>query len=514
MSFLKKLASDTAIYGVSSLLGRFLNYVLVPFHTGIFKPEEYGIVSVFYAYAALLNVVYTYGFETAFFRFATLAQKNKGSKAGAQAASPEQVFNLALTSLLVSSLIFSSLLFFFAPEIATFLGYPDAQNYLYWFALILAIDAIVAIPFARLRLENKAKKFAFIKSVNVFLNVFLNYFFLYFLKNAQEGVSFQMLKPLADWLYDPNLGLGYVFLSNLIANFCFLPLLYRELGHFRWVVLPDLWKKMWLYAYPILLIGVAYSVMSAADRTFLEWWLPPNFYKGRSSLDAVGIYSACYKFSIFINLAVQAFKYAAEPFFFAKAADKDSPQTFATISTYFLWACLAMFVGVSLNIGWLSQYLISRPEYREGLEIVPILLLANTFLGLYYNVSVAFKVSDRTHLGIYTTFIGALVSVAVNYVLIPRWGYVGSAWATLGSYSLMLLTAYFLGQRHFPVPYPLGRLFVLTAAACGLVGYFHFFQKEIYFSANFADYILPNFAALLFVGMGYLFVKNHNFFVG
>ncbi|WP_035757493.1 polysaccharide biosynthesis C-terminal domain-containing protein [Hugenholtzia roseola] len=508
MSFLKKLASDTAIYGVSSLLGRFLNYVLVPFHTGIFKPEEYGIVSVFYAYAVLLNVVYTYGFETAFFRFATLAKQNNTNDTAGKTASPEQVFNLALTSLLLSSLIFSSLLFFFAPEIATFLGYPSAQNYLYWFALILAIDAVVAIPFARLRLENKAKKFAFIKSFNIVLNVFFNYFFLYFLKNAAEGTAFEGLKPLADWLYDPNLGLGYVFLANLIANFCFLPLLYAEWRRFRWVWLPNLWKKMWLYGYPILLIGLAYSVMSVADRTFLEWWLPPNFYQGRSSLDAVGIYSACYKFSIFINLAVQAFKYAAEPFFFAKAADKDSPQTFATISTYFLWACLAMFVAVSLNIGWLAQWLISRPDYREGLEIVPILLLSNTFLGLYYNISVAFKVSDRTYLGIYTTLIGALVSIGVNYALIPHLGYMGSAWATLGSYALMLLTAYFLGQRYFPIPYPWGRMLVLIGVACSIILYFHFLQREIYTSIQFVDYILPNFVLLIFVIVSYLFVKK------
>jgi O-antigen/teichoic acid export membrane protein len=495
-SFLKKLASDTAIYGISSILGRFLNYVLVPFHTGIFKPEEYGIVSVFYAYAALLNVVYTYGFETAYFRFATKKAANSQGVLE-NAYPPDQIYRVALTSILGSSLLLSGLLMLFAPYVASWLGYENATTYLYWFALILAIDAIVAIPFARLRLKNKAKKFATLRSLNIVLNVGLNYFFLYFLKNAHEQTTFSLLEPLAHYLYDPELGLGYVFLANLIANLCFIPLLASEWRDFRFQILPTIWKSMFKYAYPILFIGIAYTTMSVADRTFLERWLPPDLYPDKSNLDVVGIYSACYKFSIFINLAVQAFKYAAEPFFFAQAESKDSPRRFALITDYFLVACLLMFLFISLNVGWISHILISQAAYREGILVVPILLLANTFLGLYYNISVAFKVSDRTHLGIYTTLLGAAVSVLANYLLIPHWGYMGSAVATFGAYAAMLTLAYRLGQKYFPVPYPVGKMSVLVLVSTAVVGIGYALIPAIYTSPNPLDYLLPNALVIL-----------------
>ena len=464
MSIAKKLASQTAIYGVSSIVGRVVNYLLVPVYTGHFAAAEYGIVTGLYAYVSFLNVVFTYGLETTFFRFANRPGEDRRT-----------LYNRTLSLLLLSSAGLTALLMLLARPLLGLLRLPPGHDeYAIWVALILGLDAVAALPFARLRLENKARKFAAIRLANILLNVGLNLFFIVLcpavLKSAPGGVL-AGLRPLVAAVYNPGLGVGYVFLANLAASALTLLLLARELlaFRFRW---PDLsfLRPLLAYALPLLLMGLAGMVNETLDRVMLPAWLPQGFYPGLSQLGAVGVYGACYKLSIFMSLIIQAFRYAAEPFFFAQSTEKNSPATFALVLKWFTLCCAFIFVGISLNLNWIGPLFLQRPEYLAGLGVVPILLLANLFLGVYYNLSVWFKLTDKTYFGTYIGAAGAVLTIALNFLLIPVLGYLGSAWATLACYFMMAALCWWLGERHFPVPYPVGRLLLWLLGAVALVG--------------------------------------------
>ena len=488
----KKFLSQTAIYGLTGIIGRLLNYLLTPFHTDIFLPDEYGGVSVFYAYAALLNVIYTHGMETTYFRFIAKNDEEKKLKNG-------EFYNLPLSSVLFTSLIFSALMWFFAQPIATFLEYPDNAQFVKWFACIIAIDAVVAIPYARLRAEGKAIKFASLRMTVIILTVFLNFFFLYFCKHSAEGTQFLFFQEYAKLIYEPEIGLGYVFLANLIANSSVIPLLWKEFKDFHfafnWKTHWQSFKPMIKYAYPLLFAGIAYSINEVMDRTLLQKWLPDNFYEGKTPMDAVGIYSACYKLSIFITLAVQAFKYGAEPFFFSQASQKDSPKTFATITHFFTIVCVLMMLGVSLNMEWIANIFIRNKEYHEGLFIVPVLLLANICLGLYYNFSVWFKVSDRTHFGLWISLAGAIITISFNFILIPFYGYFGSAIATFSCYFVMASLCYLLGRKYQPIPYPILKMILYLIISTTLI----FICLSIEWTGFWQKHLIQNGLLILFL---------------
>lgn len=451
MSVLKKLAGETAMYGLSSIVGRLLGYLLVPLHTAVFLSGEFGAYSKLYAYVAFLNIVYTYGMETAFFRFSSKAKD-------------ESYYNLALTSLIITSSFLSGLIILFSPQIASALGYPDKTQLISWLAVIIAIDAIVAIPFARLRLQKKAKKFALTRIINIAINVLLNVFFLVFCRDVYEGQYLAGLKPFVDLIYYPSLGIGYIILANLIANALFLVLLYNEFAayrfHFNWQML----KPMWIYGYPILIMGLAGTTNIMVDKLLIEELLPVGFYPGKTSAQALGIYSACYKLSIFMSLAIQAFRYAAEPFFFSQSEDKNAPGTFALVMKWFIVVCVVIWLGVSVNLDIIGLFLRGE-EYREGLEVVPVLLLANLFLGVYYNLSIWFKLTDRTYYGTWITLAGAFISIAGNILLIPVIGYMGCAYTFLVSCVIMTIICYALGNKYYPVPYDLksASVYILSA---------------------------------------------------
>ncbi|TAF33127.1 MAG: polysaccharide biosynthesis protein [Cytophagales bacterium] len=438
---LKKLLSDTALYGLSSVLGRLLNYLLVPLHTGVLATSSYGVVSKFYAYAAFFNVLYTFGMETAFFRFSADKMQDK-----------QEVFNVSFTVILVISLLSSGLLYVLAVPVAGWIGDASQAQFVRWFAGIFFIDAIVIVPFARLRMENRAKKFATVRLINIVMNVILNYLVLYFFHQAVTGEGFESISVFAARFYSPADAMSYVFLINLIANAFVLPLLIPELKNYVPKFRFELLKKMLRYGYPIVLMGLFFCINEVGNRNFLEWWLPEGYYADANSLDAVGIFSACYKLSIFISLAVQAFKYAAEPFFFGKAADKNSPKVFAVVMRYFVIACTLMFLGVSLNLDTL-QYFLRQESYRAAMDLVPILLMANVFLGIYYNLAVCFKLTDKTIYGAYLGGLGAIITLLGNYSLIPLLGYWGCAWSTLACYAFMCVACYWWGEKYFPVPY-------------------------------------------------------------
>ncbi|MBD2770074.1 polysaccharide biosynthesis C-terminal domain-containing protein [Hymenobacter sp. BT664] len=458
MSIFKKLASQTAVYGVSSIVGRVLTYLLVPIYTSAFAAAEYGVVTALYAYVSFLNVVFTYGMETTFFRFANQPGANR-----------RELYDRVLSLLLLSTAGLTAGMVLLARPLLGLVDIPpEHERYAEWVALILGLDALTAIPFARLRLENQARKFAGIKLAGIVANVGLNLFFIVLCPAVTRG-QLPAVQPLVARVYDPTMGVGYIFLSNLFASGLTLLLLWRELLGFRFRLDLAFLRPLLGYAYPLMLMGLAGMVNETLDRILLPKWLPANFYPGQSSLTAVGIYGACYKLSIFMSLVIQAFRYAAEPFFFAQGTEKNSPATFALILKWFTLCCAIIFVAISLNVEDIGPLFLKRPEYLQGLVVVPILLLANLFLGVYYNLSVWFKLTNKTYYGTYIGAGGAVLTVGLNFVLIPLLGYLGCAIATLACYFTMAVLCWRLGERHFPVPYPALRLGLWLLGASGLV---------------------------------------------
>ncbi|TYZ13419.1 polysaccharide biosynthesis protein [Hymenobacter lutimineralis] len=470
MSVAKKLASQTAVYGISSILVRVLNYLLVPIYTARFVAAEYGIVTGLYAYVSFLNIVFTYGMETTFFRFANRPDADR-----------RLLYDRVMSQVVVSTVVLTGLLVLLARPLMQLLDLPPGrERYAIWLALILGLDALVAIPFARLRLENQARRFATIRVANILLNVGLNLFFIVLCPDVLAGKYLVGLQPLVTQVYDPSIGVGYVFLSNLAASAFTLLLLSRELLDFRFRLDATPLAAMLRYAYPIMLMGLAGMVNETLDRILLPQWLPKNFYPGQSSLTAVGIYGACYKLSIFMSLVIQAFRYAAEPFFFSQSTEKNSPRTFALVLKWFTLCCAVIFVFISLNIEDFAWAFLRRPEYRQGIAVVPVLLLANLFLGVYWNLSVWFKLTDKTYYGTYIGGAGAVLTIGLNFLLIPVLGYMGSALATLACYFTMAAICWWLGERHFPVPYPVARLLLWLLAAVALVALGWLVQPEAY----------------------------------
>jgi O-antigen/teichoic acid export membrane protein len=437
LSQLKKLAGQTAIYGLSSIIGRLLNYLLVPLYTRFFIPEEYGVVTEMYAYVSFLIIILTYGTETAFFRFSN-TEENKS-----------KVYSTILTSILVSSAVFLVLTTFLSSYISEALGYADNTNFIVWILLIIALDAISSIPFARLRFENKALKFASLRLVNIFTNIFFNLLFIVF---APEIVSKpdHFLFPLMDAIYNPEIGVGYIFLANLIANFITLLFL---LPYFKISFSFDyaLWKRIMSYSFPLVIAGLAGMTNETADRILIKYLLPPDI-----ALHELGIYGACYKISILMTIFIQAFRFAAEPFFFSQAANKNQAFVYSKVMNYFVIACSFIFLGVMVFIDIVALFV--GEAYREGIKIVPVLLIANLFLGMFFNLSIWYKLSGKTRYGAALTITGAVITLLFNFLLIPLMGYMGAALTTLICYFIMMLLSYYWGQKHFPVPYNIKKI--------------------------------------------------------
>lgn len=442
MGQIRKLAGQTAIYGVSSILGRALNYLLVPYYTSFFTAGEYGVVTDLYAYVAFLNVIYTFGLETTYFRFST---KEKD----------QSYFNQVQSIILLIAIVVSGALIISATPIVDFLGYSGQERFVYWFAAIMAIDSIVAIPFAKLRLEGKAKRFAFIRLFNIGLNIGLNLFFFW-------EVKWPDYAPFK--IYDPSVGVGYVFISNLIANGFYLFLLGDVLFKYRFEWLSQNLKKIFKYALPLVFTGLAAVTNEMLSRAILKFRLPDGFYQGLSNLDALGVFGACYKLSIFMVLSIQAFRYAAEPFFFSKAEDKNSPQLFSRVMHgYVVFAAILLF-AVVINLDILGLLFLRQEVYREGLDVVPYLLLGGLFLGVFYNLSVWYKLTDNTKWAAYISITGAIITFFGNWFLIPVYGYMGSAYVTAFSYLVMMVFSFFMGQKYFPIPYHVvkGSLYIVV----------------------------------------------------
>lgn len=444
---LRLLAGDTVLYGLSSIVGRLLNYLLVPIYTAVFAAGEYGVVTKIYAFVAFLNVLYTYGLETAYFRFASANPENEN-----------KVFSSALSAILISSLVLSGSMLIWAAPLAEAAGIQGQENIVYWFAAILAIDAFVAIPFARLRLQRKTLAFVAAKMGNIGLNIGGNLFFIVLAPAVMKGDMLPWLQGPLEGIYNPEWGIEYVFFSNLLANAFLLLFLIKPILSFRFQIDPILLRPMLKYAYPLLFLGLAGVTNDMLSRALFELLLPVDFYPHLSPREALGVFGACFKLAVFMNLTVQAFRYASEPFFFSGAKDKNAPHLYRDAMHWFVILACFILLSVSINLD-LIGLLLRQEVYRQGLDMVPWLLLAYLFLGVYWNLSIWYKLTDKTHYGTWISIGGALVTIVLNVLLVPVLGWMGSAMASVGCYASMMIVTYLLGQKYFPVPYRVGKAF-------------------------------------------------------
>lgn len=433
MGTFKKLFQQTFIYGLATVLPRMLNVLMVPLYTHVLPKEEYGEVSIIFAYFVFFNVILAYGMETAFFRF---YNKMKNSR---------EVLSTSGWSIVGTSLIFFTIAFLAQDFIAEITKIP--LKYIQIAIWILFLDALVIIPFTWLRAAEKPMRFAVIKLINVSINLGLNVFFLLYLEDlAGENSLFQSI-------YVPDFEISYIFISNLVASGVTLLLMLPFYFKIDFSFNNKLWKSMMSYAFPVLVAGLAFSVNEVFDRIMLDYLLPQDIARAE-----IGAYAACYKLALFMTLFATAFRLGIEPFFFSHADAKNAKETYAIITKYFVVFGSFILIAVIVFIDLLKELLIQNSTYWEAMHIVPIILLANLFLGIYHNLSVWYKITDRTRYGGYISIVGALFTLVLNILLIPIIGYTGSAIATLVAYGLMMLLSYFYGRKYYPIPYNLKKI--------------------------------------------------------
>lgn len=465
MSDIKRLASQTAVYGIPTIVGRFLNYFLVPLYTYNIATQDYGVVSELYAYVAFLMIILTYGMETAFFRFSQDYDKSK-------------VYNTALFSLMVSTTLFLLITFLSLSPICSAMQYSNHKTYIALFLIILALDALRAIPYALLRRENMAKRFAFIKTVDIFSNILFNLFFIALCPILYDKGFY----IITSW-FNPNDLVLYIFISNCLASFISFILLIPQFSQFRFNIDFKVLKRMLVYGFPVMIGGLAGMVNETFDRIALKHLvtIPDNITDtakmAEYKMSQIGIYGACYKLSIVISLFIQAFKFAAEPFFFSKMKQQDAKKSYSEVMTAFVIFLCFIFLVVMGYID-LFQYFMGK-DYRIGIMVVPILLMANIFLGIYYNLSIWYKVSDKTKYGAYIALIGAAITLIGNYFLVPILGYKGAAWTTLICYFVISLLCYLIGQKFYPVAYKVKRIVFYILFSIGLYSVMYYLQDNI-----------------------------------
>ena len=449
MNPLKQLFGQTAIYGFGTVVPRLLNYLLLtPFFTRVFDLDEYGIITELYAYVVFLMIILTYGMETGFFRF---AQSQKDDK---------KVFSTTLIPIFVSSLSFIILMRIFSLPIARTLGYEQHPEFIIWIGIIVGVDAFTAIPFALLRWYNKAAKFVGIKIASVVLNIGLNFLFLLLLPSlASSGSEIWLMK-----IYNAEIGVGYVFISNVISSLFTLLLLSGTIIRVKPVFDRGLWIKMIGYSLPLLISGLAGTVNEALDRVLLKHLLK----NPESALAQLGIYGANYKIAVLMTLFIQMFRYAGEPFYFANANKANARIIFAQVMKYFVIASLLIFLVVNLFID-LFKYFIGS-AFHEGLYIVPVILFANLLLGIYFNLSIWYKLNNLTKYGAMITIMGALITFLINWFFIPIYGYIASAWAHVACYGCMVIISWLIGRKYYPIHYPI-RSIGLYMALAGIIYY-------------------------------------------
>lgn len=444
---LKGLAKDTVVYGLSSIVGRFLNWLLVPMYVRVLAdPGEYGIVTNLYGWTALLLAFLTFGMETTYFRFSNRKDEQE----------PMRVYANSLISVSVISILFAVLCFSFLHPISAWLGYASHPEYVGMLIFIVALDAIMSLPFARLRCEEKAWKFAGIKLANIALNIALNIFFLIvcpiIYKHAPESIG---------WFYRPDYGVGYILVSNVITSIANVLMLNRELRGFSYRIDKQRMRPMIAYAIPVLGISIAGILNQSVDKILF----PLLFADKVEANTQLGIYGACFKIAVVMVMFIQAYRYAIEPYIFKRNREGNDKGSNAVTTLYFTIFALLIYLGVSFYLEDVFKHLVS-PAYYEGLKVVPIVMAGEFLFGLYFNVSFWFKLNDQTYWGTLFTVLGCIITITIIVVFTPLYGYMACAWATVACNAVMLLLSYWIGQKRYPIAYPLRKMagyVVLTA---------------------------------------------------
>jgi O-antigen/teichoic acid export membrane protein len=456
LASLKKLAGQTAWYGISSIAARFINYLLTPYLTFKLTEAAYGEQSIVYSAIPFLNVVFTYGMETAYFRYS-----HKG-------VDEKRVYSTGAVSLIFSTVLLTGILLLFRLPLATLLKLTEHPAFITWAAYVIALDTLTTLPFAKLRNDGRPVKYASVRVLSILINIGCVYFFYSVLPGLAANDPSSIF---AKW-YDPNMGAGYYIIANIISSALTFLLLLPEFLSIKIEWDKTLWKEMIIYSLPLMVAGFGGMINETFDRIMLGWWAPAATTKEK--IEQVGIYSACYKLSILITLFVQAFRLGAEPFFFQHSKGEDAPRTYARVMKFFVIAICSMFLVVALYLDIWKEFIRNRHMW-EGLKVVPILLIANMCLGVYYNLAIWYKLSHKTNAGATITVIGAVVTLAINYFFIPYYSYMACAWATLACYASMMLISYFWGQKVYPVPYPTRRLL----SYFGIMLLFYFIYKGV-----------------------------------
>ncbi len=465
------------VYGLSSIIGRFLYFLLVPLYTRVFTDSgEYGVSNWFYALAAFLGVIYMYGMESAYFRFVN-SEDDK-----------DKVYSTAAIAVITTAFLLSATIIIFAPQLAHISKNDGRNMYFILFALILFSDTCAKIPFARLRQQNKAWRFASLNLISIGVNLGLNLVFYLV-------VPFLVKHALAAPLNEGPPSIIWMFIANLMGSVVLIPLMLPEWRDiFKGAFDSELFKRMLRYAYPIMFMGFAGMINETIDRILLKQLVTDQKF----AEEQIGIYAANYKLSIIITLFIQAFRFAAEPFFFAQSKKEDAPATYAKVMRYFMLVCSTIFVGVMLYLD-IIKYFIGK-SYHSGLDVVPILLMANVFLGAYYNLSVWFKLTDKTLLGAYVSIGGAIITMVLNFLWIPTYGYIGCAWATLICYFSMAAASYFLGQKHYFIPYPV-RTIIATLGWAWCVYMFADTFQEYFPTQGFLHFLVQTVWFVIYLGV-------------
>jgi O-antigen/teichoic acid export membrane protein len=483
LSGIKKLAGQTIWYGASSIAARFLNYLLTPYLTATLLNTAYGEMTIIYSALPFLNVIFTYGLETAYFRY---IQKKEHE---------EEVYNTATVSLIITTFFLTALMIMLRSPFANLLRIEKHPEYITWSAFIIAFDSLSALAFARLRYEGRPRKFAFIRIAGIIVNITLTVFFLSVCPKiaAKNPDSFLLI------FYDKNIGLGYVLIANLVQSVITFILLRKEFFSFKWKFNGKLWRQIMIYSIPLIIAGFGGMINETFDRIMLAWW---STAPTEDTIKIqVGTYGACYKLSILITLFIQAFRMGAEPFFFKSAHGENPQRVYARVMKFFVITICVMFLFVAMYLDvW--KYFIQNPSMWEGLKVVPILLLANMFLGIYYNLSIWYKLTNKTMAGAWITIIGAVLTLTINFFFIPRFGYMACAWATFVCYGTMMVVSFTWGQKKYPVPYAWKKLVAYMVIVVLL-----YFAHWLFMKAGFGIWVNRGFATVLLLSF-IIFVLN------
>lgn len=499
MSTAKKFAGQTAVYGISTIAGRVLSFFLTPVYTRAYATGTYGILTTMFSYASILNAVMAFGMETTFFRYLNKYENNK-----------QRVYNNAFASIFTITVLFLLATLPFIGHLADYINvsasskalknahgvlvgtsHADFVKYIDYFLAILVIDAWCVIPFAKIRAEGRPGRYGLIKTINIAIFICLNLTFIWVIpfwtNHNLVGSAWINQWYVKGWV-------GYVFLSNLIASVITLLLLLPELLKLRFDFDGKMLAEMYTYSWPVLIANLSYLINENSDKLMLGWLLPRNI-----SLHDVGIYGACAKISIFLSIFVQAFRLGAEPFFFNHAKNKNAGQTYARIMNYFVITVCVIFIALIVNINIL-KYFIPNRAYWVGLDVVPPLVFGYVALGIYMNLSVWYKLSDQTKYGLYISGIGAIATIILNVLFIPKYSYMASAWTSLIAYTIMMILSYIWGQKNYPIPYDLKKnlAYIISSILIVFVS-FYIFKRNIFAG----DALL-----LLYVSGAFYFERN------